>query len=435
VDRAVVAFYDITERLRLERALVRQRAEAEMAASEAALRAEESRALRDIARALVSELEPERVLQLAVRHAMELIGARGSAVTTPLPDGASMRIAPAAGLLAVLEGSVYPWEGSVAARVAEVGRTLRFNDVDDIPATSPVLPVVRRMGVRNAAFVPLRAFGEFFGIISVVDREDGFSDEDVRVLEALADSAALAVRNARLYEGAQAASRAKSEFLAMMSHELRTPLNALEGYASLLEDGIYGPVNAQQAQALGRMRAARQHLVELIERVLDVARVEAGVKRLDVEEVDAAALARSVAEALRGAAEHKGLALRVEAEEVGKIRTDAAMVRQVLTNLLGNAFKFTETGTVVLRVAGDGERVRMEVSDTGPGIAAEHHERIFEPFYQVDPSTTRREGGTGLGLALSREFARLLGGDIAVHSTPGGGSTFVLTLPRTPASL
>jgi signal transduction histidine kinase len=107
----------------------------------------------------------------------------------------------------------------------------------------------------------------------------------------------------------------------------------------------------------------------------------------------------------------------------------------VLTNLLGNAFKFTETGTVVLRVAGDGERVRMEVSDTGPGIASEHHERIFEPFYQVDPSTTRREGGTGLGLALSREFARLLGGDIAVHSTPGGGSTFVLTLPRTPASL
>jgi signal transduction histidine kinase len=178
------------------------------------------------------------------------------------------------------------------------------------------------------------------------------------------------------------------------------------------------------------MRAARHHLVELIERVLDVARVEAGVKRLDVEEVDAAVLARSVAEALRGAAERKGLALRVEAEEVGTIRTDAAMVRQVLTNLLGNAFKFTEAGTVVLRVAGDGARVRMEVSDTGPGIAAEHHERIFEPFFQVDPSTTRREGGTGLGLALSREFARLLGGDIAVHSAPGGGSTFILSLPR-----
>jgi signal transduction histidine kinase len=257
-----------------------------------------------------------------------------------------------------------------------------------------------------------------------------FAPESLRLLALLADQAAVAVRNARLYETAQVASRAKSDFLATMSHELRTPLNALEGYASLMADGIYGEVNPRQAHALARMRASQHHLLGLIQQVLDVARLEAGAKHPEMEEVNPAALAGSVVDALCGAAEKKGLTLRIEAEPVGRIRTDIGMTRQILTNLVGNALKFTERGGVTVRVREAGAVVQVEVEDTGLGIPPEHVERIWEPFYQVEPTMTRREGGTGLGLPLAREYARILSGDITVSSEPGAGSRFTLTLPR-----
>jgi signal transduction histidine kinase len=239
----------------------------------------------------------------------------------------------------------------------------------------------------------------------------------------------VAVRNARLYESAQAASRAKSEFLAMMSHELRTPLNALEGFSSLLEEGIYGDINPRQREALRRMRGAREHLVTLIDQVLDVARVEAGTKRARPEPVALAALVRDVCEALRGAADARGLTLDVRAPDELRVQTDPGMVRQILTNLVGNAVKFSERGGIAVDLHPAGPDVVLEVSDAGPGIPPELHDRVFEPFFQVDPSTTRREGGVGLGLALSREFARLLGGDLTLRSAPGEGSTFTLRLP------
>ncbi|HEU4455988.1 MAG TPA: ATP-binding protein, partial [Longimicrobium sp.] len=162
----------------------------------------------------------------------------------------------------------------------------------------------------------------------------------------------------------------------------------------------------------------------------DLARVEAGTRRAESEDVDLAALVESVGEAMRGAAEAKGLALEVEVDAAaGRARTDAGLVRQILSNLLGNALKFTDAGAVRVRARRDGERVVIEVADTGPGIAPEHQEKVFEAFFQVDPSTTRREGGTGLGLALSREFAALLGGEVTLHCAPGEGSTFALILP------
>jgi signal transduction histidine kinase len=286
-------------------------------------------------------------------------------------------------------------------------------------------------GSAYLALVAMRTGEEAVGMLSVANRDPGgpFRADQLRVVQLLADQAALSVRNARLYQGAQAATRAQSEFLAMMSHELRTPLNALEGYASLMEDELYGPLTERQRDALRRMRVSRRHLMELIDSVLDLARVEAGTRRAEREEVDLRALVESVGEAMSGAAENKKLELRVDASRAGTVCTDPGLLRQVLTNLLGNALKFTERGGVTLRAWTAEGMATIQVEDTGPGIAPEHHERIFDRFYQVDPSTTRREGGTGLGLALSREFVRLLGGELVVRSAPGEGSVFTVTLP------
>ncbi|HEX2078097.1 MAG TPA: ATP-binding protein [Longimicrobium sp.] len=597
VERAMVVFYDITDRLKLERALIERTREAEHAAADAALRAEESRALREMGRALVSSLDPEDVLRLAGQNAMELLGARGSFFAAPVPGTEEMRILPAQGVLAELDGTRAPLAGSATLLVLREGTQI-FNDPERLPADNPLLPAVRRLGLQNMLMVPVRAYGETLGVLGVVDRAGAFRDEDARLLEAFADSAALAVhnarlyagehrraevnrallraaevltstlnpaevmermvslagelvgadgagltlyggeggrevrigvasglleplrgmggpaegsltdevfrrgtpmvfsasdadrhasvawlgrvgvehyavfplrageerlgllglvraphrppftaeemdtlallgdqaalavRNARLYESAQAASRAKDEFLAMMSHELRTPLNALAGFSSLLEEGIYGPINEAQRGALRRMRTARQHLVELIDQVLDMARVEAGTRRVQAEPVSLPTLVREAGEALRGAADARGLSLRVEVrDDLPVVSTDAGMVRQILTNLVGNAVKFTERGGITVRLHPCGEDVCLEVADTGPGIPPELQERVFEPFFQVDPSTTRREGGVGLGLALSREFARLLGGELTLRSAPGQGSTFTLRLP------
>jgi signal transduction histidine kinase len=599
VERGMVTFYDVTERLSLERALVERTTEAEHAAANAALRAEESRALREMGRALVSSLDPDDVLRLAAQNAMELLGARGSFVATPLAGTRDIRVRPALGVMAQADGMRVPLSGSAAEMVLREG-TQRFNDVSEFPSGSALHPLVRRLGIESLLLVPVRAYGEPLGVLGVVDRRGGFRGEDARLLEAFADSAALAVhnarlyagehrraevnrallraaealtstldpeevterivalaselvgadgagltllegengeelrmavasglleplrgmggrtegtlteevfrrggptvfsaddtpvhpsaawlqrvgvqhyavaplraggealgmlglvrapagpaftveeleilavlgdqaalavRNARLYEGAQAASRAKSGFLATMSHELRTPLNALEGYSSLLEEEIYGPLNEAQKGALARMRRARAHLVELIDQVLDVARVEAGTRRANPEPVALPALVRDTAEALRGAAEARGLSLALEVDDaLPPVRTDPGMVRQILVNLVGNAVKFTERGGLTVRLRAEGETVCLEVADTGPGIAPELQERVFEPFFQGDPSTTRREGGVGLGLALSREFARLLGGDLTLRSAPGAGSTFTLCLPST----
>ncbi|HYW12577.1 MAG TPA: HAMP domain-containing sensor histidine kinase, partial [Longimicrobium sp.] len=298
----------------------------------------------------------------------------------------------------------------------------------------PAVAWLRRLGVEHYAVCPLRTGDERLGMLGLVRGPGGppFTVEELEILALLGDQAALAVRNARLYERAQAASEAKSGFLATMSHELRTPLNALEGYSSLLEEGIYGPVTEAQQGALARMRRARVHLMELIDQVLDVARVEAGTKRVQPEPVRLPALVRDVADALRGAADARGLTLAVQApdDDAPVVRTDPGMVRQILVNLVGNAIKFTARGgSITVRLSASDDAVSLEVADTGEGIPPELHERVFEPFFQADSSTTRVEGGVGLGLALSREFAHLLGGDLTLLSAPGEGTAFTLRLP------
>jgi PAS domain S-box-containing protein len=242
---------------------------------------------------------------------------------------------------------------------------------------------------------------------------------------------------------AEAASRAKSEFLATMSHEIRTPINAIVGYTDLMEAGIGGPLSEKHTRYLERIKGSSRHLLTLISDVLDLAKVEAGEMQVGRERVPLKPVVEEALGITVPLLEQKGLSLSDETDCYPGLELwgDADRVRQILVNLLSNASKFTEEGWVRLRcrvraagpetveAAFDGPWLAVEVADTGPGIAPQMQDRIFAPFVQEDSSHTRRQAGTGLGLAISRVLARMMAGDLTVQSTPGEGSTFTLWLP------
>ncbi len=231
---------------------------------------------------------------------------------------------------------------------------------------------------------------------------------------------------------AEEANRAKSSFLAVMSHELRTPLNAIAGYVQLLEMGIHGPVSEAQLGALERIGRSQQHLLRLINDVLNLARIESGRVDYAIEDVHVPGLLADVTPMVEPQLAQKRLAFQVGAEDL-TVRADREKVQQILINLLSNAIKFTPPGGRVsvasAPAAGDAGVVQVRVTDTGIGIPPEKQASVFEPFVQVDMSRTRRSEGTGLGLAISRDLARGMGGDLRVESAEGRGSTFILLLP------
>jgi signal transduction histidine kinase len=305
---------------------------------------------------------------------------------------------------------------------------------------------------RSFMCVPLIARGRPLGAISFTMSDSGraFWPRDLDLAMELARRTAMAVDNAQIYRRslalrleAEAASTAKSDFLAKMSHEIRTPINAMMGYAELLEMGIAGPVSVAQAKQLSRIRASGEHLTSLVNEILDLAKIEAG--RMGVEPTNG--LASEAIEAalalVRPQAATKGVELssRVESEPRVEYLGDPQRVQQILTNLLTNAVKFTPAGGHVSVLCATDKRrdtseelrhqdwARIVVEDTGVGIAENDLERVFDAFVQVDGGYTRAQGGTGLGLTISRGLAQVMGGDITVESTFGRGSRFSLWLP------
>ena len=229
---------------------------------------------------------------------------------------------------------------------------------------------------------------------------------------------------------AEAASEAKSRFMAVMSHELRTPLTAVIGYANLLDEGLGGEINPEARNYVDRIRASGWHVVGLIDAVLLYASGEAASEEIRHQRVDVGELVATTSEMFEREARLKGLELRTEAEGRAYVIADLRKLRQMLTNLLGNAVKFTDRGAVTTHVRVAGDKVLIEVADTGIGIDAAQLDHIWEPFHQVDASHTRTRGGMGLGLALTRKIADQIGARLAVRSNPGGGSTFSIELPR-----
>jgi signal transduction histidine kinase len=267
--------------------------------------------------------------------------------------------------------------------------------------------------------------------------EAEFPQRIIDLMQTFANQSVLAIQNARLFreideKGRQLeiASQHKSQFLANMSHELRTPLNAVLGYAEMLLDGVYGDVAGEVQEILEYIHSNGEHLLSLINDVLDLSKIEAGQFTLILDDYAVQGVIDSVVAVAQPLAQAKHLDLRVTvADDLPLGRGDERRLTQVILNLVGNAIKFTDEGAVTIAVAAAGGRFELSVNDTGPGIAAGDQIRIFEAFQQVDSSSTREKGGTGLGLAISKRIVQMHGGTITVESAPGKGSTFRVSLP------
>jgi PAS domain S-box-containing protein len=245
--------------------------------------------------------------------------------------------------------------------------------------------------------------------------------------------AAIAQRSAELEKANEAlrtADRYKDEFLSVISHELRTPLNFITGFASILDDEVAGDLNATQHEYIGKIMNGADRMLELVNNLLDMSRIQAGKLHIEPEFTAYAPIVEEALAPLRPLSDQKRIALALDIQTDPDLMVDARRLTQVLTNLVDNAIKFTpEGGRITVRVREVGGELLTEICDTGPGIAAESISKLFRPFSQVDMSSTRRVGGSGLGLTISKALVEAHGGQIGVHSQPGEGSTFWFTLP------
>jgi signal transduction histidine kinase len=297
-------------------------------------------------------------------------------------------------------------------------------------------PVLRRQLARHVGEVATLT-PEIQALLEVVNAAYHQADEDRKLLERTMDlsSQELMATNAelsRMKDEAQAASRAKSLFLANMRHELRTPLNAILGFADLLAEAPEGSITPAHREFAENILVSSRNLLALVNSILDLAKLEAGQLTLRRGPVDLRVALQDAAKPFKRPAEEGGLSLEVQVDGgVTQVDADAARLHQIIHNLLGNAVKFTPPGGSIVLAArtDDGARVAISVTDTGIGIAPEDHERVFNRFEQVDPSTTRAYQGTGLGLSLTRKLVELHGGGMELKSEIGEGSTFTVWLP------
>lgn len=290
----------------------------------------------------------------------------------------------------------------------------------------------------GSAIWPLTARGRTVGALSIHTNKE-LDDDSLQFMEAFAQQAAQALERATLFRAEQdararadEANRAKSEFLAAMSHELRTPLNAIAGYAELLALGVRGPTTEAQREDLERIKRSQQHLLGIINDILNFSRIEAGQVTYDYSSVSLAEVMDSVGGMIEPQATAKGLRLIIDDCPPEVVAwADKSKLEQILLNLLSNAVKFTKEGSVTLSCDWNNEeRVELSITDTGIGIPDDQLEKIFEPFVQVGRTLTQAHEGTGLGLAISRDLARAMGGELTVTSELEKGSTFRVTLPR-----
>jgi signal transduction histidine kinase len=312
-------------------------------------------------------------------------------------------------------------------------------------AVSRVRSLLHRLGYRSLLTVPILREQQIMGGLTVWRRQIGeFEPEVVNLLQTFATQSALAIQNARLFREIEdksrqieAANRHKSEFLANMSHELRTPLNAIIGFSEVLQERLFGELNAKQAEYTDDILTSGRHLLSLINEILDLSKVEAGRMELELATFDLPLTIDNARTFVRERATKHGITLDVDIDErLGDFNGDERKIKQILLNLLSNAVKFTpEGGRIGIHARQTNGAIEISVTDTGIGIPPEDQATIFEEFRQVGGDYAHKKEGTGLGLTLAKKFVELHGGKIWVASEVGKGSTFTFTLPAPTVSL
>ena len=443
--------------------------ERKLAEEEVRRRAQHLMLLNDITRAAIESRDLHAMLQTLADRLGELLAADGCYVT--LWDEAQQRTAPAAAFGDFRETFPRllpePGESTMTESVLRAGHALVAEDVFNTPYLSA--RIAAQFSARSLLGLPLIVGEQKLGAALIeFNQPHHFTADEIARGEQAAGQIALAIAKAQLFaqvqsyageleqrvvartaelqvamEKAQSADRLKSAFLATMSHELRTPLNSIIGFTGILLQGLAGTLNAEQTKQMTMVRDSAQHLLALINDVLDLSKIEAGQFEIRREPFELRALLERVSRTLAPLAEKKGLAFTVHlAPEIPTLVSDRRRVEQVLINLINNAIKFTEHGEVVLEVgsASPTSTLRVQpprfasnlyfsVRDTGIGIAAADLDALFQPFRQIDTGLARRHEGTGLGLAICKRLAELLGGTIGVESELGVGSTFTFVLP------
>jgi signal transduction histidine kinase len=322
--------------------------------------------------------------------------------------------------------------------VAHAARTRQGVVSDNVRKSVDFLPHPLLPNTMSEMAVPMIVGDKLIGVLDLQsDKENFFSEEDLEIQKVLTAQVAVAVENSQQYsEQVQTASKLreldqlKSEFLASMSHELRTPLNSIIGFADVLLEGLDGELNERMEEDVRLIRESGRHLRELIGEILDMSKIESGKMELRYETIDIPQMSQDIMATANPLAQEKGLELILDMDKnVNTIEADRTRLRQIMWNIMGNAIKFTEKGSVTLSVQAKSDHLLFSIRDTGIGIKEENKSVVFEQFRQIDGGLNRAAGGTGLGMPITKKLVELHGGEIWVDSVYGQGSTFLFTIP------
>jgi signal transduction histidine kinase len=384
-----------------------------------------------------STLELAPLLDMIIQIATELTDTASASIMLVDKETRELRFAAVTGQKsASVRPFPVPLEGSIAGTVAAENRPLLIRDARSDPRWYQEVDKATGFVTQSIMAVPMQVRGQVIGVLEALNKrgEAEMTWEDVQILTTLANQAAIAVENARLvaelhsaYNELNELDRMKTDFISIAAHELRTPLSVILGYAMFLKDDASGKMKEQ----LDIVLQSAMHLRSLIDDMLNLRQVDQGQATLELETFSIQDLVLSVVDEIRSIAEAKGLQLALSVpDEPLMIEADRSKLNIVLVNLLSNAIKFTDTGgRIGVRAGGDNDAAWFAVWDTGIGIPLESQHRIFDRFYQVEPSLARHYEGMGLGLSIAREMVQLHQGHIKVDSVPGQGSAFTVTLP------
>ena len=413
----------------------------EARSAELANKVAELEALREVGEAVGSSLDVDHVLSTIAMHAVRLSGTDGGSIMEYSESDRCFTVRSVyltdPEVVDRLRNVRIDLEETLVGQAARERRPIAVSDLDKVDL-DPHLRILHDAGWRSLVAVPMLRESQVVGCLIVRRMRTGdFTSETLDLLETFASQSALALVNAQLFRELKVqsielelASRHKSEFLASMSHELRTPLNAVLGFSEVLLEGMFGDINERQEEYLRDIHGSGRHLLELLNEILDLSKVEAGRMDLEYSSFDLGSLLETAVSMLRERAALHAIDVGIEVgEDVTDLYSDELRVKQVLLNLITNAIKFTgDGGSVVVRAVRDGSEVLITVTDTGIGVPDADRERIFESFQQGGRGSSREEG-TGLGLTLSRRLVELLGGRMWLESEVGRGSTFGFALP------